>query len=109
MNGSAVCILHKIYKILVNGNATIDLCFQVGVVQYGEKVVHEFHLNEYRSVEEVVRAARNIEQRGGEETRTALGINMARYVQRVRPSSGTEQRSFIFQVSDLPASHVYGC
>nr|XP_023652706.1 integrin alpha-11-like [Paramormyrops kingsleyae] len=51
---------------------------QVGVVQYGEKVVHEFHLNEYRSVEEVVRAARNIEQRGGEETRTALGINMAR-------------------------------
>ncbi|KAL4622748.1 integrin alpha-11-like isoform X1 [Arapaima gigas] len=51
---------------------------QVGVVQYGEKVVHEFHLNDYRSVEEVVRAARKIEQRGGEETRTALGINMAR-------------------------------
>ncbi|KAG7473347.1 hypothetical protein MATL_G00094710 [Megalops atlanticus] len=51
---------------------------QVGVVQYGETVVHEFHLNDYRSVEEVVEAARNINQRGGEETRTALGINIAR-------------------------------
>ncbi|XP_064168398.1 integrin alpha-11 isoform X2 [Anguilla rostrata] len=51
---------------------------QVGIVQYGETVVHEFHLNDYRSVEEVVEAARNIMQRGGEETRTALGINVAR-------------------------------
>ncbi|KAJ8417182.1 hypothetical protein AAFF_G00284090 [Aldrovandia affinis] len=51
---------------------------QVGIVQYGETVVHEFHLNDYRSVEEVVEAARNINQRGGEETRTALGINVAR-------------------------------
>ncbi|KAJ8406427.1 hypothetical protein AAFF_G00300010 [Aldrovandia affinis] len=30
---------------------------QVGVVQYGEEVVHEFHLNDFRSVEEVVKAA----------------------------------------------------
>uniref|UniRef100_A0A8C9T6J3 Integrin subunit alpha 11 n=1 Tax=Scleropages formosus TaxID=113540 RepID=A0A8C9T6J3_SCLFO len=51
---------------------------QVGVVQYGESVVHEFHLNDYRTVEEVVSAARNIQQRGGEETRTALGISVAR-------------------------------
>ncbi|KAJ8344414.1 hypothetical protein SKAU_G00317430 [Synaphobranchus kaupii] len=51
---------------------------QVGIVQYGETVVHEFYLNDYRSVEEVVAAARKIEQRGGEETRTALGINVAR-------------------------------
>ncbi|XP_036399707.1 integrin alpha-11a [Megalops cyprinoides] len=51
---------------------------QVGVLQYGEKVVHEFHLNDFRSVEEVVKAARKIEQRGGEETNTALGINVAR-------------------------------
>uniref|UniRef100_A0A8C9RAR0 Integrin, alpha 11a n=1 Tax=Scleropages formosus TaxID=113540 RepID=A0A8C9RAR0_SCLFO len=50
---------------------------QVGVLQYGEKVVHEFHLNDFRSVEEVVKAARKIDQRGGEETRTALGIEMA--------------------------------
>uniref|UniRef100_A0AAV2LSQ3 VWFA domain-containing protein n=1 Tax=Knipowitschia caucasica TaxID=637954 RepID=A0AAV2LSQ3_KNICA len=51
---------------------------QVGVVQYGEKVVHEFQLNDYKSVEEVVKRARSINQRGGEETNTALGINTAR-------------------------------
>ncbi|XP_051978489.1 integrin alpha-11-like [Xyrauchen texanus] len=51
---------------------------QVGVIQYGVRVVHEFRLNEFHTVEEVVAAAQNIDQRGGEETRTALGINMAR-------------------------------
>ncbi|XP_068168648.1 integrin alpha-11 isoform X1 [Antennarius striatus] len=51
---------------------------QVGVVQYGSTVVHEFSLGEYQTVEAVVKAARNIDQRGGEETRTALGINVAR-------------------------------
>ncbi|KAM3626216.1 uncharacterized protein V6R79_024895 [Siganus canaliculatus] len=51
---------------------------QVGVVQYGEKVVHEFMLSDYKSVEEVVKRARSIDQRGGEETNTALGINVAR-------------------------------
>ncbi|XP_059190805.1 integrin alpha-11 [Centropristis striata] len=51
---------------------------QVGVVQYGSTVVHEFGLGEYQTVEEVVEAARGIDQRGGEETRTALGINVAR-------------------------------
>ncbi|XP_021565023.1 integrin alpha-11 [Carlito syrichta] len=51
---------------------------QVGVVQYGEDVVHEFHLNDYKSVKDVVEAASHIEQRGGTETRTALGIEFAR-------------------------------
>ncbi|XP_056596195.1 integrin alpha-11 [Triplophysa dalaica] len=51
---------------------------QVGIVQYGERVVHEFRLSDFRTVGEVVAAAKNIEQRGGEETRTALGINVAR-------------------------------
>ncbi|XP_049929765.1 integrin alpha-11 [Epinephelus moara] len=51
---------------------------QVGVVQYGSTVVHEFGLGEYQTVDEVVEAARGIDQRGGEETRTALGINVAR-------------------------------
>uniref|UniRef100_A0AAR2KIA3 VWFA domain-containing protein n=1 Tax=Pygocentrus nattereri TaxID=42514 RepID=A0AAR2KIA3_PYGNA len=51
---------------------------QVGVVQYGERVVHEFYLDDFHSVNEVVTAAYNIIQRGGEETRTALGINVAR-------------------------------
>ncbi|XP_009701727.1 PREDICTED: integrin alpha-11, partial [Cariama cristata] len=51
---------------------------QVGVVQYGEDVVHEFHLNDYRSVKDGVAAASHIEQRGGTETRTAYGIEFAR-------------------------------
>lgn len=55
-------------------------CFlKVGVVQYGSSVVHEFSLGEYQTVEKVVDAAKSISQRGGEETRTALGINVARY------------------------------
>ncbi|CAB1435147.1 unnamed protein product [Pleuronectes platessa] len=63
-------ILHKFY---IGSGQT-----QVGVVQYGSAVVHEFSLGEYQTVEEVVEAARSIDQRGGEETRTALGINVAR-------------------------------
>ncbi|XP_062858941.1 integrin alpha-11 [Trichomycterus rosablanca] len=51
---------------------------QVGVVQYGESVVQEFYLDDYHTVNEVVEAAQSIIQRGGEETRTALGINFAR-------------------------------
>ncbi|XP_058501216.1 integrin alpha-11 [Solea solea] len=63
-------ILHKFY---IGPGQT-----QVGVVQYGSTVVHEFTLGDYETVEEVVEAARSIDQRGGEETRTALGINVAR-------------------------------
>uniref|UniRef100_A0A8D3E0K9 Integrin subunit alpha 11 n=1 Tax=Scophthalmus maximus TaxID=52904 RepID=A0A8D3E0K9_SCOMX len=63
-------ILHKFY---IGPGQT-----QVGVVQYGSAVVHEFSLGEYQTAEEVVEAARSIDQRGGEETRTALGINVAR-------------------------------
>uniref|UniRef100_A0A8C4FCE0 Integrin, alpha 11b n=1 Tax=Dicentrarchus labrax TaxID=13489 RepID=A0A8C4FCE0_DICLA len=63
-------ILHKFY---IGPGQT-----QVGVVQYGSTVVHEFSLGEYETVEEVVEAARSIDQRGGEETRTALGINVGR-------------------------------
>ncbi|XP_032766735.1 integrin alpha-11 [Rattus rattus] len=51
---------------------------QVGIVQYGEDAVHEFHLNDYKSVKDVVEAASHIEQRGGTETRTAFGIEFAR-------------------------------
>lgn len=41
----------------------------------------EFQLNDFRSVEDVVKAAQQIEQRGGEETNTALGIKVARYLE----------------------------
>ncbi|XP_067446808.1 integrin alpha-11 isoform X1 [Thunnus thynnus] len=63
-------ILHKFY---IGPGQT-----QVGVVQYGSTVVHEFSLGDYQTVEDVVEAAKTIDQRGGEETRTALGINVAR-------------------------------
>ncbi|XP_066096782.1 integrin alpha-1 [Saccopteryx bilineata] len=51
---------------------------QVGIVQYGENVTHEFNLNTYPSTEEVLMAAKKIVQRGGRQTMTALGIDTAR-------------------------------
>uniref|UniRef100_UPI00398ECB0C integrin alpha-11a n=1 Tax=Pristiophorus japonicus TaxID=55135 RepID=UPI00398ECB0C len=51
---------------------------RLGIVQYGETAVHEFELRDYKSVTDVVKAARNIEQRGGTETNTAHGIEIAR-------------------------------
>ncbi|CAK6444101.1 unnamed protein product [Pipistrellus nathusii] len=51
---------------------------QVGIVQYGENVTHEFNLNTYASTEDVLLAASRIVQRGGRQTMTALGIDTAR-------------------------------
>ncbi|XP_042307193.1 integrin alpha-1 [Sceloporus undulatus] len=51
---------------------------QVGIVQYGENVTHEFNLNTYTTVEDVLVAAKKIVQRGGRQTMTALGIDTAR-------------------------------
>ncbi|XP_007949729.1 integrin alpha-1 [Orycteropus afer afer] len=51
---------------------------QVGIVQYGETVTHEFNLNKYSSTEEVLVAANQILQRRGRQTMTALGIDTAR-------------------------------
>nr|XP_028603938.1 integrin alpha-1 [Podarcis muralis] len=51
---------------------------QVGIVQYGENVTHEFNLNTYTTTEEVLVAAKKIGQRGGRQTMTALGIDTAR-------------------------------
>ncbi|NXP10223.1 ITA10 protein, partial [Thinocorus orbignyianus] len=50
---------------------------QVGVLQYGEEVVHEWALGRYRTAEEVVEAAKNISRQEGRETRTALAIHTA--------------------------------
>lgn len=57
--------------------------FQVGIVQYGQTVVHEFYLNTYSTTEEVMAAALRIRQRGGTQTMTALGIDTARYVLKI--------------------------
>lgn len=67
------------------------LLFQVGIVQYGENVTHEFNLNTYASTEDVLLAASRIVQRGGRQTMTALGIDTARYAsqtRRARPPGG---------------------
>jgi integrin alpha 10 len=52
-------------------------CSQVGLVQYGENPVHEWSLGDFRTKEEVVRAARNLSRREGRETRTAQAIMVA--------------------------------
>ncbi|KAI1235273.1 hypothetical protein IHE44_0002915 [Lamprotornis superbus] len=76
---------------------------QVGVVQYGEDVVHEFHLNDYRSVQDVVAAASHIEQRGGTETRTAYGIEFAR--RGINPEAFLNEIKFI--ASDPDDKHFF--
>ncbi|XP_078011049.1 integrin alpha-10 isoform X1 [Phascolarctos cinereus] len=50
---------------------------QVGLVQYGETAVHEWSLGDFRTKEEVVRAARNLSRREGRETHTAQAIMVA--------------------------------
>nr|XP_025038537.1 integrin alpha-10 [Pelodiscus sinensis] len=50
---------------------------QVGVLQYGEKAVHEWTLQDYQTAEEVVEAAKNISRQEGRETRTAFAIHKA--------------------------------
>ncbi|KAF1538986.1 Integrin alpha-10, partial [Eudyptes schlegeli] len=50
---------------------------QVGVLQYGERAVHEWALGRYRTAEEVVEAAKNISRQEGRETRTAFAIHRA--------------------------------
>lgn len=79
------------------------------MVQYGSTVVHEFGLGEYHSVEEVVEAARGIDQRGGEETRTALGISVARYGMAMPPLQdplGPCSSSFTHSLTGLRRSSV---
>ncbi|XP_021121470.1 integrin alpha-10 isoform X2 [Heterocephalus glaber] len=50
---------------------------QVGLVQYGESPVHEWSLGDFRTKEEVVRAARNLSRQEGRETKTAQAIMVA--------------------------------
>eukprot|EP00079_Xenopus_tropicalis_P009244 XP_002933090.2 PREDICTED: integrin alpha-1 [Xenopus tropicalis] len=66
--------LQKLLKNMnINPNQT-----QVGIVQYGENVTHEFNLNTYDSTAKVRQASLGIKQRGGSQTMTALGIDTAR-------------------------------
>ncbi|PIO23306.1 hypothetical protein AB205_0046430, partial [Aquarana catesbeiana] len=49
----------------------------VGIVQYGERVAHEFNLNTHSSTKSALDAARKITQLKGNMTLTALGIEKA--------------------------------
>ncbi|OCT98739.1 integrin alpha-1 [Xenopus laevis] len=64
-------------KLLKNMNINPSQT-QVGIVQYGENVTHEFNLNTYDSTAKVLQASMGIMQRGGSQTMTALGIDTAR-------------------------------
>ncbi|XP_014397760.1 PREDICTED: integrin alpha-1 [Myotis brandtii] len=70
--------LHEVGPGPAAGPLTHGWSFQVGIVQYGENVTHEFNLNTYSSTEDVLLAANKIVQRGGRQTMTALGIDTAR-------------------------------
>nr|XP_014352587.1 PREDICTED: integrin alpha-1 [Latimeria chalumnae] len=63
-------------KLLKNIDVGPDK-MQVGILQYGENVTNEFSLNKYSTTKEVQKAAKNIRQRGGMQTMTALGIHTA--------------------------------
>ncbi|KAM4707175.1 integrin alpha-1 [Discoglossus pictus] len=71
---SVIDFLHKFLKNMdISPTQT-----QVGIVQYGENVTHEFNLNTYNSTSKLLQASLNIQQRGGTKTMTALGIDTAR-------------------------------
>ncbi|XP_053304046.1 integrin alpha-1 [Spea bombifrons] len=66
-----------LWKLLQKMNIHPSLT-QVGIVQYGENITHEFNLNTYDSTASVLEASMKIIQRGGYQTMTALGIDTAR-------------------------------
>uniref|UniRef100_A0A8C4SPZ2 VWFA domain-containing protein n=2 Tax=Erpetoichthys calabaricus TaxID=27687 RepID=A0A8C4SPZ2_ERPCA len=51
---------------------------QVGIVQYGSDVGHVFNLSQFNNTHDILQAAQQIKQRGGDRTMTALGIDTAR-------------------------------
>ncbi|MEE6458195.1 hypothetical protein FKM82_000208, partial [Ascaphus truei] len=70
-------VIEFLQKLLKNMNIHSNQT-QVGIVQYGENVSHEFNLTTYDSTANVLSASKNIKQRGGSQTMTALGIDTAR-------------------------------
>ncbi|XP_077203205.1 integrin alpha-1 [Paroedura picta] len=66
-----------LYQLLKNMNIGPQQT-QVGIVQYGENVTHEFNLNSYTTTEDVLVAVNKTIQRKGLQTMTALGIDTAR-------------------------------
>ncbi|XP_018419334.1 PREDICTED: integrin alpha-1, partial [Nanorana parkeri] len=72
---------HSVNKFLIkllNKMVISPTQTQVGIVQYGETVTHEFNLNTHSSTESALEAASKIRQLKGNFTHTALGIQQAR-------------------------------
>uniref|UniRef100_A0A6I8NF19 Integrin subunit alpha 10 n=1 Tax=Ornithorhynchus anatinus TaxID=9258 RepID=A0A6I8NF19_ORNAN len=76
---------------------------QVGLVQYGERPVHEWKLGDFRTKNEVVRAARSLKRREGRETRTAQAIRSA--WGSVRPGGGRPEATRLLVVVTDGESH----
>lgn len=51
--------------------------FQVGVLQYGERLVQEWALGQHPTAQSLLEAARNLTRQEGRETRTAMAIRQA--------------------------------
>ncbi|XP_040195238.1 integrin alpha-1 [Rana temporaria] len=72
---------HSVNTFLIKLLSGMDISptqTQVGIVQYGERVAHEFNLNTHSSTKSALDAARKITQLRGNMTLTALGIEKAR-------------------------------
>ncbi|XP_073478398.1 LOW QUALITY PROTEIN: integrin alpha-1 [Aquarana catesbeiana] len=72
---------HSVNTFLIKLLSGMDISptqTQVGIVQYGERVAHEFNLNTHSSTKSALDAARKITQLKGNMTLTALGIEKAR-------------------------------
>ncbi|NXY38093.1 ITA10 protein, partial [Pomatorhinus ruficollis] len=55
----------------------LTLPFQVGVLQYGERLVQEWALGQHPTAQRLLEAARNLTRQEGRETRTAMAIRQA--------------------------------
>uniref|UniRef100_A0A8C5LKL6 Integrin, alpha 10 n=1 Tax=Jaculus jaculus TaxID=51337 RepID=A0A8C5LKL6_JACJA len=81
---------------------------QVGLVQYGERPVHEWSLGDFRTKEEVVRAARSLRRREGRETRTAQAIMVSQgdpssFLREIRALASDPDERYFFNVTDEAA------
>uniref|UniRef100_A0A8C5P5J9 Integrin, alpha 10 n=1 Tax=Jaculus jaculus TaxID=51337 RepID=A0A8C5P5J9_JACJA len=79
---------------------------QVGLVQYGERPVHEWSLGDFRTKEEVVRAARSLRRREGRETRTAQAIMVrdpSSFLREIRALASDPDERYFFNVTDEAA------
>ncbi|CAI9544699.1 unnamed protein product [Staurois parvus] len=72
---------HSVSTFLIKLLSGMDISptqTQVGIVQYGANVTHEFNLNTHSTTKSALDAAKKITQLKGDQTQTAHGIETAR-------------------------------